>query len=214
MRSDSEMPMVEDVCRLQWLDARTCPIVSVALVRAHLPWWQQLIHRFHVWQRNEFQLQIILTISMHRVDIVIYRNKCKIYSKTEKRAFCFYCDHNGDLAWIFKWARTEHLHLCVVLLGHDLHFVPTKVGAVRCVGSFRWRSALLVETRSPGFNFYDPDVFWWGKRPSFWVRSERWPSAGKRALQSEDRGSALQVAVSSPAWPALPWPVVAALESG
>ena len=87
MRFDSKMPMVEDVCRLQWLDARTCPIVSVALVRAHLPWWQQLIHRFHVWQRNEFQLQIILTISMHRVDIVIYRNKCKIYSKIEKRAF-------------------------------------------------------------------------------------------------------------------------------
>ena len=119
MRSDSEMPMVEDVCRLQWLDARTCPIVSVALVRAHLPWWQQLIHRFHVWQRNEFQLQIILTISMHRVDIVIYRNKCKIYSKTEKRAFCFYCDHNGDLAWVFKWARTEHLHFYVL----NLHFV-------------------------------------------------------------------------------------------
>ena len=117
MRSDSEMPMVEDVCRLQWLDARTCPIVSVALVRVHLPWWQQLIHRFHVWQRNEFQLQIILTISMHRVDIVIYRNKCKIYSKTEKRAFCFYCDHNEDPAWVFKWARTEHLHLCVAYTG-------------------------------------------------------------------------------------------------
>ena len=89
MRSDSEMPMVEDVCRLQWLDARTCPIVSVALVRAHLPWWQQLIHRFHVWQRNEFQLQIIVTMSMHRADIVIYRNKCKIYSNWE--VFCFYC---------------------------------------------------------------------------------------------------------------------------
>ena len=87
MRSDLEMPMVEDVCRLQWLDARTCPIVSVALVRAHLPWWQQLIHRFHVWQRNECYLQIIITMSMHRADNVIYRNKCKINSKIEKRAF-------------------------------------------------------------------------------------------------------------------------------
>ena len=87
MRSDSEMPMVEDVCRLQWLDARSCPIVSVALVRAHLPWWQQLIHRFHVWQRNECYLQIIITMSMHRADNVIYRNKCKINSKIEKRAF-------------------------------------------------------------------------------------------------------------------------------
>ena len=87
MRFDSKMPMVEDVCRLQWLDARTCPIVSVALVRAHLPWWQQLIHRFHVWQRNECYLQIIITMSMHRADNVIYRNKCKIYSKIEKRAF-------------------------------------------------------------------------------------------------------------------------------
>ena len=87
MRFDSKMPMVEDVCRLQWLDVRTCPIVSVALVRAHLPWWQQLIHRFHVWQRNECYLQIIITMSMHRADNVIYRNKCKIYSKIEKRAF-------------------------------------------------------------------------------------------------------------------------------
>ena len=87
MRFDSKMPMVEDVCRLQWLDARTCPIVSVALVRVHLPWWQQLIHRFHVWQRNECYLQIIITMSMHRADNVIYRNKCKINSKIEKRAF-------------------------------------------------------------------------------------------------------------------------------
>ena len=87
MRFDSKMPMVEDVCRLQWLDVRTCPIVSVALVRVHLPWWQQLIHRFHVWQRNECYLQIIITMSMHRADNVIYRNKCKINSKIEKRAF-------------------------------------------------------------------------------------------------------------------------------
>ena len=123
MRFDSKMPMVEDVCRLQWLDARTCPIVSVALVRAHLPWWQQLIHRFHVWQRNECYLQIIITMSMHRADNVIYRNKCKINSKIEKRAFCFYCDQNEDPAWVFKWARTEHLHLCVVLFGQDLHLV-------------------------------------------------------------------------------------------
>ena len=107
MRFDSKMPMVEDVCRLQWLDVRTCPIVSVALVRVHLPWWQQLIHRFHVWQRNECYLQIIITMSMHRADNVIYRNKCKINSKIEKEPFCFYCDHNGDLAWVFKWARTE-----------------------------------------------------------------------------------------------------------
>ena len=87
MRFDSKMPMVEDVCRLQWLDVRTCPIVSVALVRVHLPWWQQLIHRFLVWQRNECYLQIIITMSMHRADNVIYRNKCKINSKIEKRAF-------------------------------------------------------------------------------------------------------------------------------
>ena len=87
MRFDSKMPMVEDVCRLQGLDVRTCPIVSVALVRVHLPWWQQLIHRFHVWQRNECYLQIIITMSMHRADNVIYRNKCKINSKIEKRAF-------------------------------------------------------------------------------------------------------------------------------
>ena len=110
MRFDSKMPMVEDVCRLQWLDVRTCPIVSVALVRVHLPWWQQLIHRFHVWQRNECYLQIIITMSMHRADNVIYRNKCKINSKIEKRAFCFYCDQIEDPAWVFKWARTEHLH--------------------------------------------------------------------------------------------------------
>ena len=113
MRFDSKMPMVEDVCRLQWLDVRTCPIVSVALVRVHLPWWQQLIHRFHVWQRNECYLQIIITMSMHRADNVIYRNKCKINSKIEKEPFCFYCD---QMRILLGSSNEPELNICTFVL--------------------------------------------------------------------------------------------------
>ena len=161
MRSDSEMPMVEDVCRLQWLDARTCPIVSVALVRVHLPWWQQLIHRFHVWQRNECYLQIIITMSMHRADNVIYRNKCKINSKIEKRAFllllwpkwgsCLGLQMSPN--WTFalcevefahfhneadlpkKWGRIEDLKMWMWTVSSAWR-KGSFVGAVKCVGSF------------------------------------------------------------------------------
>ena len=185
MRSDSEMPMVEDVCRLQWLDARTCPIVSVALVRAHLPWWQQLIHRFHVWQRNEFQLQIILTISMHRVDIVIYRNKCKIYSKIEKRAFLL-------LLWP-QWRSCLGLQMspnwtfALLCVKFALMCCPAWTCKVCGHGQLRLKKSPPVGDAISRIQL-DPDAFWWGfsKRPSFWVRSERCAVATSCLARADD----------------------------
>ena len=188
MRSDSEMPMVEDVCRLQWLDARTCPIVSVALVRAHLPWWQQLIHRFHVWQRNEFQLQIILTISMHRVDIVIYRNKCKIYSKIEKRAFLL-------LLWP-QWRSCLGLQMSpnwtFALLCVKFALCSNKSWSSKVCGQLRLKKGppggdaiSRIQLLWPRCVLVRQETFILGQKWEV-CSGNRWPSA---ALQSEDRGS-------------------------
>ena len=45
---------------VQRLDAGVGPTVGAAPVWAHLPWWQQQKHRFHIWQENDFYLQIII----------------------------------------------------------------------------------------------------------------------------------------------------------
>ena len=50
---------------------------------------------------------------MHRVDIVIYRNKCKIYSKLRKEPFAFTVTTMGIL---FGSSNEPELNICTYVL--------------------------------------------------------------------------------------------------